>query len=625
MPAINTSYALRMGINLTGSTTMAVINLRNTVQSDVTGEVDGYYSQLQTAVAAFTLTTLNHFHVAATTLGAGSAITNQFGFVVDSGMTQGTNNFAFSSNIASGSNRWNLYMNGTAANYFAGQTTVGSTSLTLGSGSVAQQFGVVSTAATTVSAVIRGAASQTADIIQYQNSSGTVLGGANALAQTYTGSTSPILVATGGATTAASGDGTTATITTTSAHGLAVGDLVTVAGVTPTGYNGTFLVTAVGTNTVSYLNATTGTQTVAGTVSAPAQASVTSRSAGTVGLVVKSAASQTADLQEWQNSSGTILARITSVGDLDFPSSSSATIRNAGNSSMIWQPGTGWRFSSYGSANVPLIARGLASQTGDLQQFQNSSAAVIGGFNAAGQLYAGTTASVVGSTTTALTSAAYTSATVAVFTYGGTSLVQAGQRVTVAGVTGGAYNGTWTVSAVTSTTFTVLGSGFTNNAGSGGTFQLSAVGSFVAGTAAITPLVVQAAASQTANLQEWQNSAGTVLASIIASGSIRGFAGLYGTNSANSAVNALFVVNSVAANTVAVIKGAASQTANLQEWQNSAGTVLTSILAAGTINFASGNTSATATAGAITAPALVTGFITMQIAGTTVKVPYYSN
>ena len=169
--------------------------------------------------------------------------------------------------------------------------------------------------ATTTAMIVRGAASQTADLQEWQNSAGTILGGANALAQTYTGSTSPILVTTGGATTAASGTGTTVTITTTSAHGLAVGDLVTVAGVTPTGYNGTFLVTTVGTNTVSYLNATTGAQTVAGTVSAPAQASVTARSAGTSGLVVQSAASQTASMQQWQNNSGTILSAVDTAGN----------------------------------------------------------------------------------------------------------------------------------------------------------------------------------------------------------------------------------------------------------------------------------------------------------------------
>jgi hypothetical protein len=74
-----------------------------------------------------------------------------------------------------------------------------------------------------------------------------------------------------------------------------------------------------------------------------------------------------------------------------------------------------------------------------------------------------------------------------------------------------------------------------------------------------------------------------------------------------------------------VVRGTSSQTANLFEAQNNSATVLTAITSAGTINFASGNTSATATAGAITPPVLVTGYITMQVAGTTVKVPYYAN
>lgn len=277
-----------------------------------------------------------------------------------------------------------------------------------------------------------------------------------------------------------------------------------------------------------------------------------------------------------------------------------------------------------------LIIKGAASQTANLQEWQNSAGTVLSGINAAGQLYAGTTASVVGSTTTAITSAAYTSATVAVFTYGGTSLVQAGQRVTVAGVTGGTYDGTWTVSAVTSTTFTVLGSGFTNVAGTGGTFKLSAFGSFVAGTAAITPLVVQSAASATANLQEWQNSSGTIQVRVDTAGAVRAayFASTSGGQSqilTAQASGALVIDPSQTINIGLIVKGRASQTADLQQWQSSVPAILTAITSAGTINFASGNTSATATAGAVTAPALVVGFITMQVAGTTVKVPYYAN
>lgn len=70
------------------------------------------------------------------------------------------------------------------------------------------------------------------------------------------------------ATTAASGTGTVATLTFAEKDNppFGVGQQITVAGVTPTGYNGTYTVTACTTTTVSYANTTTGAQTVAGTV-----------------------------------------------------------------------------------------------------------------------------------------------------------------------------------------------------------------------------------------------------------------------------------------------------------------------------------------------------------------------
>jgi hypothetical protein len=69
------------------------------------------------------------------------------------------------------------------------------------------------------------------------------------------------------ATTSASGSAGTATIGfSAQPSAFPVGSYVTVSGVTPTGYNGTYLVTASTTTSVSYANATTGSQTVAGTV-----------------------------------------------------------------------------------------------------------------------------------------------------------------------------------------------------------------------------------------------------------------------------------------------------------------------------------------------------------------------
>lgn len=75
------------------------------------------------------------------------------------------------------------------------------------------------------------------------------------------------------ATTAASGTGAIATITFSGSGAVpAVGSSITIAGVTPAGYNGTFSVTAAAPGTVSYANATTGPQTVAGTIACFANA-----------------------------------------------------------------------------------------------------------------------------------------------------------------------------------------------------------------------------------------------------------------------------------------------------------------------------------------------------------------
>jgi len=69
-------------------------------------------------------------------------------------------------------------------------------------------------------------------------------------------------------TNGASGDGTTATVTWANALSVlpAIGSNVVITGMTPTGYNGTYTVTAATSTTVSFLNATTGGVSVQGTV-----------------------------------------------------------------------------------------------------------------------------------------------------------------------------------------------------------------------------------------------------------------------------------------------------------------------------------------------------------------------
>lgn len=65
-------------------------------------------------------------------------------------------------------------------------------------------------------------------------------------------------------TTAATGNGTTATITFSGTHSFNANDVIVVSGVTPTGFNGAQTITSATSNTVSFASAATGPQTVAG-------------------------------------------------------------------------------------------------------------------------------------------------------------------------------------------------------------------------------------------------------------------------------------------------------------------------------------------------------------------------
>jgi hypothetical protein len=96
---------------------------------------------------------------------------------------------------------------------------------------------------------------------------GTTISSVNYNAATLTlsqpvGGTTPV------ASTTTSGDGTTATVSfPVQAYAPIVGTSVLISGITPAGYNGTRVITASTTSSVSFLSTTTGAQTVAGTVS----------------------------------------------------------------------------------------------------------------------------------------------------------------------------------------------------------------------------------------------------------------------------------------------------------------------------------------------------------------------
>jgi hypothetical protein len=108
---------------VSSNTSAAFIN-RATASSSNTGVSYGFASLASTEAASFTLGSITGYGAFQGTFGAGSTVTNQYGFFT-AGLSGATNNFGFYSDIASGSNRWNFYAAGTAQNYFAGDVGIG--------------------------------------------------------------------------------------------------------------------------------------------------------------------------------------------------------------------------------------------------------------------------------------------------------------------------------------------------------------------------------------------------------------------------------------------------------------------------------------------------------------------
>lgn len=136
--------------------------------------------------------------------------------------------------------------------------------------------------------------------------------------------------------------------------------------------------------------------------------------AGKIGLIVKASAGQTADLQEWQDSTGTVVAYVSNTGAFVNAVAGNFTAmsisQNAGGRLLSFGP-TGFICSTTGTfgpsawlgvgtleiystlaSRAGLVVRGITSQTGDLQQWQNSAGAVLFAVGANGTIATGTTA-----------------------------------------------------------------------------------------------------------------------------------------------------------------------------------------------------------------------------------------
>ena len=119
-----TSYSLHIGKNLTGSASPVGVFNAGQIQSDATTDVAYFQVRASTAAGAYVIPDLYHYYFSTSALGAGSSITNQYGYFA-SAVSQATNNYGFYGNLSANATRWNVYMNGTAQNYFAGNVGIG--------------------------------------------------------------------------------------------------------------------------------------------------------------------------------------------------------------------------------------------------------------------------------------------------------------------------------------------------------------------------------------------------------------------------------------------------------------------------------------------------------------------
>ena len=159
----------------------------------------------------------------------------------------------------------------------------------------------------------------------------------------------------------------------------------------------------------------TGSVAVTGNLTATGSVTGNAANATSVAMIARAAASQSANIQEWQNSASALLASIYPAGQLNSQNTTQILLnqgtvvigRNGGNQlqygeGAFWQrqvfytnggsrfevshTGSGTLTTAPGSAVVGSIVRGAASQTANLQEWQNSANTVVASVSPAGNL-----------------------------------------------------------------------------------------------------------------------------------------------------------------------------------------------------------------------------------------------
>jgi hypothetical protein len=294
-------------------------------------------------------------------------------------------------------------------------------------------------------------------------------------------------------------------------------------------------------------------------------------SAAVVPILVRAAASQSANLLELQSSAAAVLASIASDGQLNLPtafisaagqfrlgSSIAGTVFAVNNSGA---PGTG---------SVVGLFRGASGQTADLLKVQNSTPTDLFSISSAGLI----TAKVVGNA--ANQSRGLLLSNTSDTWQSGLYLRSDGSgfpRLSLLAPTGALGEAVSIDSAA--------------KVGIGNIAPVAQLDVY-SQAAARVGVVIRGAASQTASLTAWQNNAGSLVATMSAAGDLALYgngitSGDHRVGTATYLSATLNVITRATTEKGLVIRGQASQTANLQEWQNSAGTITARVTSSGEI------------------------------------------
>ena len=398
------------------------------------------------------------------------------------------------------------------------------------------RFAIASVGASQIGMIIRGNTSQTGNLTEWRNVSDTVLASIDANGQGAFKSTTLTASSSGGnALTLVAASGQTAPL------------LSTAGGAKITAGGNYFEAPGIQSNYI--MTATAGNSTI-------------------VPLTAYGAASQTANLQEWKDSTGTLLSAVSNVGTVRssiFASTTPGVTYIATNLDT-----SGIAIITNGAAMKGLVIRGVASQTASLQEWQDSTGTLLGRFHPTAGLLIGGVANINGGGAPYMNFGT-TNFSLYPNTASNIGLIIKGAASQTANLQEWQNSSGGVDTAITSTgrlsVRTTLADAGLN------------VG---APSAATVAAIIRGFTSQSANLQQWQDNGGTVIARLTASGSFLSAARV----SAGSSTVATANINSYipSASLVGIlVQGAASQTANLQEWQNSAGTVLLRVNSAGQI------------------------------------------